>query len=334
MNFDIDIPSVHLLLLVALGHRVHLDLDGSHVSELLEGLAQHGFVHALVDKLDLKRLLAVLVVARVLALLQLELASAFALLLEAPYLEFLVVVHLPAVERLNALLGFVAIRKAHEGEALAFALSVAFYLDAEQLSELLEELTQVFLVPGVGEVLDVEVVEGGLLALVDLLVLAFDCQVLALLVLVVEEFDRVGHALLLLEAHEAEALRVVLGVERDLGGEDLPRLCEVLLQLLGGHVLGQVLDDDVELGDQLGVLDLPHQAELLAVQLLLVLVVEGLEGLLLVGEVDLAEAQTLPGGEVPADFHGGDLLVALEVVDQFFLSDALVQVGDLKRSAS
>jgi len=66
-----SVPSVHLLLLVALGHRVHLDLDGGHVSELLEGIAQHGFVHALVDELDLKRLLAVLVVTRDLALLQL-----------------------------------------------------------------------------------------------------------------------------------------------------------------------------------------------------------------------------------------------------------------------
>lgn len=81
----------------------------------------------------------------------------------------------------------------------------------------------------------------------------------------------------------------MFGVDRYFGGKDRPSLVEVGSQLLGRDVLGQVLDDDVELGDEFGVLDLPHQPELLAVQLLVVFVLQCLLRFFLVPKVDLAK---------------------------------------------
>jgi len=70
----------------------------------------------------------------------------------------------------------------------------------------LEEFPQVILVPSVGEIFNLQVVEGGLLALAHLLVLAFHPEDLPLVFLFMELFNCAVHTLLLLEAHEAEAL--------------------------------------------------------------------------------------------------------------------------------
>lgn len=95
----------------------------------------------------------------------------------------------------------------------------------------------------------------------------------------------------------------MFGVERDFRRKDVSSFVELHLQFFGGHFLGQVLHDDVELGDQLGILDLPHQPEFLAVQLLLIFVIEGLKCFLLVCEIYIAESKTLATGEVSANFH-------------------------------
>lgn len=178
---------------------------------------------------------------------------------------------------------------AHEAEALGLQLGVDLDLGGRDLAPLLEELLELGVSPLLRDVLDLEVVERRFLALGGLLVLALHSQLLALEFLLVELLDGLQHLALLLEAHEPESLTVLLGVHGDLGAEHAAGVGESLCQLLGGDVFGQVLDDDVELGDQLGVLDLPHQAEFLAVELLVVFVVEGLLCLLLVDEVHLAE---------------------------------------------
>lgn len=115
-------------------------------------------------------------------------------------------------------------------------------------------------------------------------------------------FDGCVDALFLEEADEAEALRVLFAVDLDFGAEDVAGLGEDEAEVLAADFLGEVLDDDVEFTNQLAVLDLPHESELFAVDFLVVFVLEGLLGFLVVGEVDLAEAETLSAREVPAHF--------------------------------
>jgi hypothetical protein len=47
-------------------------------------------------------------------------------------------------------------------------------------------------------------------------------------------------------------------------------------------------------------------------------------GLFVVGEVDLAEAETLSTGEIPAHLDARDFVIALKLIYQLFFTDVLV----------
>jgi len=105
------------------------------------------------------------------------------------------------------------------------------------------------------------------------------------------ELDGLPHALLVVEADEALDVVGTPDVFGDLAGEDVACGAEVRGQVFGLGLTGQVLDEHIELVDDLGVLDLPHEPELLLVQRLLVFVEERTFGFFHIVKVDLPEPE-------------------------------------------
>jgi len=167
---------------------------------------------------------------------------------------------------------------------------VALHLLGTDFAETCEVVVQVLIGPGLREVLDLEVA-GVCVIFEGLLVLLLHRDNISFVGLVILELDGSVHALLVLEAHEALGPVGSPHGLRDLAGEDVAGGAEVCGEVLALRGLGEVLDEHVELVHHLGVLDLPHQPELLSVQGLLVLVEQCTFSLDHIVEVDVAEAE-------------------------------------------
>lgn len=156
------------------------------------------------------------------------------------------------------------------------------------------------------------------------LVVLLHSEFLAFVVAVVELLNGLVEGLLFVEADEPEAFTVVLAVLGYLAAEHVADFAEERVEAFTRNVLGQVLDDHVELADEFGVLDLPHQSKFTPVEVALVLALQSLVGFVHVVEVHLTKAQTFACAKVTADFDAAYLLLALKKVNEFFFGDTLV----------
>lgn len=149
---------------------------------------------------------------------------------------------------------------------------------------------QLFVVPSLWESLNLKIITS-LFSFETLLVLLFNRDFAPLLIRAVEQLDGLVHTLLVVETHESLDFLGVPDPLGNLAGEDVPSWTKVSGQVLGLRVARQALDHDIELVDDLGVLDLPHESELFVVEFVVVLVLQCLLGFILVPEVDVAKAK-------------------------------------------
>jgi len=102
--------------------------------------------------------------------------------------------------------------------------------------------------------------------------------------------DGLVHTVLILEADESLRILGVFRAFGDFTGKYGACRAKLRRKILGLSLVGQVLDHHIELVHDFGLLDLPHQAELLAVEALVILVGQGPFSFFDVGEVEVAEA--------------------------------------------
>jgi len=239
--------SVNVLTLVVAEH-----LKALNVTKLLESLSElllGGLGREVLD-VQVASLLGVLVLEHLASSL-----NSSALLLESFLNVELVAVDLAVVELLDGLssslgsvftvllvLGVVA------NESVS-TLVVAAELAALNAAVSTEKLAQFGLVVALRQVLHVDVVENTT-EVTLVLRLVLDTNVGILVCGVIKSL--LG-ALGGLEAHETVATRGVVGVKRDLQTLNVTILGEVFLKLLGVHVGGDLLDEEVVLNESLGV---------------------------------------------------------------------------------
>lgn len=149
---------------------------------------------------------------------------------------------------------------------------------------------QLFVVPSLWESLNLKIITS-LFSFETLLVLLFNRDFAPLLIRAVEQLDGLVHTLLVVETHESLDFLGVPDPLGNLAGEDVPSWTKVSGQVLGLRVARQALDHDIELVDDLGVLDLPHESEFLAVDLLVVFVEQRSFGLFHIAKVHLTEPE-------------------------------------------
>lgn len=333
---------VLLILLLALDERIAHDLGGGDGAILGEHGTELLIIDIITEVLDVQ--VDTLVLVGLLEAGSLvrpaELLLALVLLLGTTDVEVLATEVL-AVEIINSLGSSLVGGEVDETEATGLALLVAGKGGRSDLTELLEELTELVVGDLVVNVLDINVGEVGLhlleLALAVLLgnVVA-DVDLLLVQKHAVDVLDGLGSSLIGLVVDETVALGVTVLVLGNLARKDVAEGSEGVVKSLVVNGSIEVLDEDVagtglaEGGVTLG----PHDAARASLD---EGVVELLKSLLAISGgvvVDVGVAEGATGDSIAADTDGSDGADLGEELEEHGLGDGGVKLADIEGGGS